>query len=246
MEVTKSLFADVLLSCGRKTRPVGRFFQLMALPHYPSDLPAHTSVIDFGCGNGEFFAMLGYSNVNGVGIEHRSVLHSDARNNGHYVAVYSDLNARVSCADVIVCNSVLEHVKALPDVLRSIKDYLKPNGRLFFSVPAANWERQLLGTILYGQEYGEAVNTRWQHDNLYEEDGWARLLEEAGLIMMRAQRYMSSLSYILADMLLRYPELCNTIIDDLYEAWRLDRELCRKDRMGGYSLFVEASHRSDV
>ena len=240
--ITKAEFAGVLLSCERKTRPVGRFFQLMALPHYPSDLPDHASVIDFGCGNGEFFAMLGYSNVKGVGIEHQPALHSDAKNNGRYVAVYSDLNACVPRADIIVCNSVLEHVKALPEVLKSMKDYLKPDGRLLFTVPAAKWEQQLLGTILYGEEYGNAINTRWQHDHLYDEKGWSHLLEGAGLILRRAQRYMSSVSYILADMLVRYPEVRNTITDDLYEAWRRDRELCQQDHSSGYSLFMEATH----
>lgn len=215
----------------------------MAAPQYPSELPNHASVIDFGCGNGEFFAMLGYSNIIGVGIEQRLALHSDAKNIGRYVAVYSELNAQVPCADVIVCNSVLEHVKTLPEVLGSMREYLKPNGRLYFTVPGANWEKQLLGTILYGEEYGKLLNTRWQHLHLYDEQGWSRFVEGAGLILRRTQRYMSSVSYILADMLLRYPEVGKNIIADLYEAWRRDRELSQQDRTRGCALFMEATRQ---
>jgi 2-polyprenyl-3-methyl-5-hydroxy-6-metoxy-1,4-benzoquinol methylase len=196
-------------------------------------------VIDFGCGNGEFFSMLGYANINVVGIENQPSLHALAKSNADYIALHTALNEHVPVADTIICNSVLEHVPSLPETLQTLKQYLTPGGNFFFTVPALHWEEQLLGTILYGKVYGENMNNRFQHLNMYNEKKWEEVLVRAGFRLVQTQRYMSPIAYIFADMLLRYPAVAPFMMDDLYEIWRLDSELCRRDTSGG-SLFVTA------
>jgi SAM-dependent methyltransferase len=109
-----------------------------------------------------------------------------------------ELPVRSQCIDLVVCNHALEHVAALDVTLREISRVLKPNGRLFVSVPHGYGLCDRIYRFLF--EGGGHVN-RFRRDDLI------RVVENVcGLHMVRWQNLYSSFVelYRLAE-LLRVP-----------------------------------------
>ncbi len=100
-------------------------------------------VMDYGCGDGTFLAMLLASGVQPrqtVGVDAANDLVEDCRNRlgpaGIDFLTLPELDARAPAAfDVIFCMEVLEHVVDIDEVLGRLHHSLAPGGRLVISVP---------------------------------------------------------------------------------------------------------------
>jgi 2-polyprenyl-3-methyl-5-hydroxy-6-metoxy-1,4-benzoquinol methylase len=92
------------------------------------------SIVDYGCGWGDFLdAAKGYG-VDLIGYDEDIKKASFARERGHFVA--QDINELRSAGpvDVIIMNSVLEHIQDIKHIFGLVKSFLKSKGFLVFSV----------------------------------------------------------------------------------------------------------------
>ena len=100
------------------------------------------SILDVGCGTGEFLNILKKDNWTIDGIE----LNSDARQKASLLtstAIHESFNALAKNFDVITLWHVLEHLPNLDESLQNISDRLNRNGALLIAVPNyKSWDSQ--------------------------------------------------------------------------------------------------------
>jgi 2-polyprenyl-3-methyl-5-hydroxy-6-metoxy-1,4-benzoquinol methylase len=94
-----------------------------------------SSILDFGCGSGNFLSTLhqeGYKNLEGVDVS----IDQESKSHPNYKITS---NIKPKKYDIILMMDVLEHIKDDVSCLRLMKKHLKPNGILILSVPAYNF-----------------------------------------------------------------------------------------------------------
>ena len=106
---------------------------------------AGQSVVDYGCGDGTFLAMLSacdWKPASAMGVEIDDRLVEDCRRRfadkaGLAFCNLKDMDARTEGAfcDAVICMEVLEHVVDLDAMLARFQKWLKPGGTLLVSVP---------------------------------------------------------------------------------------------------------------
>jgi len=87
--------------------------------------------------------------------------------------------------DYVVCSDVIEHLRNRTELLRSVRRYLKPGGRLLISTPnVALWFYRL--SLLVGRfEYGPRGVLDETHVHLYTRATFVRAVEKAGFRILR-------------------------------------------------------------
>lgn len=146
-------------------------------------------VLDFGCGDGSFAAVL-FDKVDfGVDIDEDAL--AVAREFDIYVQLLKSDGRIIELPDRAVgsvfSNSVLEHVTNLNDAVAEISRVLRPGGTFILSVPVARFARDL--ARYFGKAESERVNSDYFHRNLLETEDWQRLLRAHGLVPMTVQEY---------------------------------------------------------
>src|SRR5262245_21140901 len=102
---------------------------------------AHKRVLELGCGSGHMTQALREQDCTVIGIEIHPEAAERAAANCERVIVgdldYLDFQRELGTDrfDVIVAADVLEHLKDPLSILRSVKQFLLPRGRLVISVP---------------------------------------------------------------------------------------------------------------
>jgi ubiquinone/menaquinone biosynthesis C-methylase UbiE len=134
------------------------------------------SLIDIGCGTGEFIVQLRERFNTLVGIDTNSyAIEFTARRVG------KDRNILLQCGeldsfcfpaehfDVCLCLDVLEHVKDLPTLLKEVHRILRPGAAMIVTVP--NWYDMIVSGILKIDPFHINTFTPWR---------WMRLLKRFG------------------------------------------------------------------
>lgn len=95
------------------------------------------TLLDFGCGTGDFLSFIKENNIQADGIEPDEHARSVAKNiNKLDVFSLEDMNAIINDKyDVITLWHVLEHVYNLHEQIDYFHKWLKPNGKLIIAVP---------------------------------------------------------------------------------------------------------------
>lgn len=91
------------------------------------------SILDYGCGTGEFLEACQALGWNCTGVEPSAIAKSRAARNVNIKASLSELEGKKF--DVITLWHVLEHVPDLREKLAELRDSLSENGMLFVAVP---------------------------------------------------------------------------------------------------------------
>jgi 2-polyprenyl-3-methyl-5-hydroxy-6-metoxy-1,4-benzoquinol methylase len=122
--------------------------------YFPSD--HSVTIVDLGCGNGNFLSLLsrtGYRNIRGIDISPEQV--RLARERGLSSVEQNDLGTALpamasSSIDIVIAFDVLEHInpEATLSILKQMRRILKPNGLLALHVP--NALSPFFGRIRYG------------------------------------------------------------------------------------------------
>ena len=86
-------------------------------------------ILDLGCGSGSLPALLGSLNVFGTDIDLKNARFPCACADSHLLPFAG------GSFDLIICHHSLEHFGDLPGTVREIRRILRPEGRLFVSVP---------------------------------------------------------------------------------------------------------------
>lgn len=146
-------------------------------------------VLDFGCGDGSFAAVLFEKVDFGVDIDEDAL--AVAKEFGIYGELLKSDGRRIELPDGAVgsvfSNSVLEHVSNLNDALAEISRVLRPGGTFILSVPVVRFARDL--ARYFGKGESDRVNSDYFHRNLMETEEWKRLLCANGLLPITVQEY---------------------------------------------------------
>ena len=96
-----------------------------------------SSVLDFGCGTGDFLQFCNSKHLHIEGVEPSSVARSEAtRKTGK--SIHPDATSLTEQFDVITLWHVLEHIPELNQTLEQLKNRLAKNGTMFIAVPNLN------------------------------------------------------------------------------------------------------------
>jgi SAM-dependent methyltransferase len=97
------------------------------------EFPSSNRILDLGCGSGSLAAQVAGLRVTGVDID----VSAPAKNAG-FPRVCADSDRLPFAAlsfDLVLCHHSLEHVHDVPGTIREIRHVLRPEGRLFVTVP---------------------------------------------------------------------------------------------------------------
>lgn len=142
-------------------------------------------ILDFGAGDGFFSATL----LGGVPV---SLTAADRDGETAVKAAAAGIYRHVICADgaqlpftsgsfdLIISNSVLEHVADVQRTASELFRILKGGGMLLCSVMTDRWEEYLLGRVLFGKSYAAWLRRRQNHKHLLHREEWHARFEQAG------------------------------------------------------------------
>ena len=151
--------------------------------------PFDRPMLEIGCGNGTFAAMLFPEIDEGVDLNPRAI--ERARSTGVY--------RRLRCADAsgiddgeaayatVFSNCVLEHVDGLARLLARAARMLRPGGKLLATVPLREMNDHLL---VRSPWYAELRRRQLAHLNLLDESGWVDLVRSSGFRDVRLTPYL--------------------------------------------------------
>jgi 2-polyprenyl-3-methyl-5-hydroxy-6-metoxy-1,4-benzoquinol methylase len=146
-----------------------------------------TLVLDLGCSQGLLAGPLAAKGVRVVGVD----VGPRERVASEMAAYYQrDLEAPLEIPegrvfDYVVCSDVIEHIVHRAELLRSVRRYLKPDGRLLISTPnIAIWFYRL--SLLAGRfEYGPRGVLDETHVHLFTRSTFRREVESAAFRVLR-------------------------------------------------------------
>ena len=95
--------------------------------------PGIKSVLDFGCGTGDFVSYLSKKGIKSVGVEPTKKAFDQAEKDE--VKIFWELNEVEGTFDAITLFHVLEHVEDYIKILKDLKAKLNPGGLLVIAVP---------------------------------------------------------------------------------------------------------------
>lgn len=177
-------------------------------------------ILDFGSGDGFFTRTLFKTTqipLTGIDLDNRVA--RKALREGIYsqFSLYegSLLPFKDNTFDLIISNSVLEHVADLPQTIKELSRTVKRGGTILCSVMTERWEAHLLGRLCLGQSYAEWLRRRQKHNYLLNFDEWHNHFENAGLLVRevigymdkKASRWLELLHYLSAHSLISH-KLC--------------------------------------
>lgn len=140
-------------------------------------------VLDFGCGDGSFAAMVFDRLDTGVDNDPEA-LEAAGRLSVYGRRVRSTADA-IPLPDgshaTVISNSVLEHVSDLDGVLKELARVLAPGGRLFITVPTRGFWEHL--ERFFGRAEADRVNEEYVHRNLFTAEEWGRRLAGHGFVV---------------------------------------------------------------
>ncbi len=98
------------------------------------------TILDAGCGQGEFLSRLNPKRYNAIGVEinKKAVSLGRKRNLEVYHGAVENFKYKNKSLDVVTMWHVLEHLREPKWVLKKVKRWLKPNGILIFALPNLN------------------------------------------------------------------------------------------------------------
>lgn len=190
-------------------KPMASFFESFGLRAYLSaGIRFETPVLDVGCGDGTFGAMLrrcaGFEgSFTGIDYDRRAVAKGRRRGSPAYSATLAGdairLPFREGSFRTVFCNTTLQGVRAGPDdALREIARVLESGGRLWCTVPTrAHASRYWLARVLNrvgwrsaARLYERRLDRRLGHLHVFDPAGWAAAFERAGLEVERAVGFL--------------------------------------------------------
>jgi SAM-dependent methyltransferase len=178
-----------------------RLFEQLELPR---------PVLDIGCGDGSFAALLRHRPLD-YGLDPlESDVRDAVRRAGYRLAMVADggrLPFATSSFPTVISNSVIEHISAVDQVLLEVARVLVPGGQFIFSVPSEHFTRYLFGSSLLerlglpelGKRYGEWHRRLARAVHCLPPEAWQAKLTAAGLESIRWRYYFSRAAMNLFD-----------------------------------------------
>lgn len=182
-------------------------------------------ILDFGCGEGFFAELVFGKDKIDVGLDIFS-------NNRIQEAIEKKIYKTVKLYDgvtipypdnyfnTIVSNCVLEHIPDIKSSLKEIYRVLKPRGFFITSVMTDQWENNLFGTKLFGDNYKKYMRKTQEHHNLFSNNQWQKFLKDAGFKIQSVDGYLHKKSSFWLD-LFHYLSIGSLVSYKLFSKWIL-------------------------
>jgi 2-polyprenyl-3-methyl-5-hydroxy-6-metoxy-1,4-benzoquinol methylase len=144
------------------------------------------SVLDVGCGIGNFVAFAEAQGITAYGIDVDGGAVAAARARGLQVSQSDDLDQLVAdrSVDAVTLWDVIEHLYDPESVVRQVLRKLKPRGTLLLETPDAAFPARHVALSAYSASGGMLNLTRrlyyWEHKIYFTEAGLRRILGRAG------------------------------------------------------------------
>jgi len=169
-----------------------RFVCGMIKKNFPG---AGAEVLDVGCSSGLFLDIAGAEGLSAVGLEPDARLAGAAAArgceviNGFFPGAEGLSGKRY---DAITFNDSMEHIPALQEVLRGIREHLKESGMVVVSVPDSGGLIFGISRIMYGLGIKAPFDRMWQkgfaspHVHYFNKRNLRMLFEKNGFVMRGA------------------------------------------------------------
>ena len=181
------------LSVALRDALAGGWFDRATRQMYPGfDIPADSIVLDAGCGDGHMAgfcaplaARLILVDIDAASVA-AAIAHTRANGANHvegHTSNCTPIPLADAVADRIVCTEMLEHADDPTAVMAELVRVAKPGARFLLTVPAA--ESEIVQKRVAPEFY-------WQkplHLRIFDHDGFAKLVTDAGLTIERRGRY---------------------------------------------------------
>ena len=191
----------------------------------PKDNLRNLKILDFGSGDG-FFAKTLFDdtslNITGIDIDEKLLEKAKREKVYEQLKIYdgTKLPFENNMYDLVISNSVLEHVENLSQTLQELSRVLKTGGQFFCSVMTEKWEDNLLGTVFLGKVYSSWMRRKQVHRYLLSLDEWQKQFEKAGFNTKQVIGYMDKKASRLLDFL-HYPSVYSLISHKISGKWVL-------------------------
>jgi 2-polyprenyl-3-methyl-5-hydroxy-6-metoxy-1,4-benzoquinol methylase len=156
-----------------------------------------TSVLDVGCGIGNFVAFAERLGMRAIGTDVSLRAVEEARQRGLNVVASDEVADKVPSAsvDALTLWDVIEHVHDPGDFLEGILPMLRPGGVLLFETPDAEFPVRTVLLNLHRLTRGRVDLTGpmyyWEHKIYFSERGLRALLEPLGVDVTHVERRTS-------------------------------------------------------
>jgi len=194
-------------------------------------------LLDLGCGDG-LFGQVFFEDKPELGLDFSmDELRTSVSRDAYQGLVQSDIT-QIACGDEtfasVFSNGVLEHVCNVGAGLSEIARVLRPGGRLIFTVPTMEDERQLTGAALLraaglkdlSEAYAGSYNRIFGQINMHTAREWSDMLAESGLSVVHHRHYGHAMVFRLHDLTLPL-SLPNFVCKRLTGRWSVLTELRR-------------------
>ncbi len=179
-------------------------------------------VLDLGCGDG-FFAKTAFGKLD-VGVDVQESRMGEVEEGVYGKLVTYDgkkLPFKKESFGTVVSNCVLEHIPNIDQVLNETCRVLRPSGEFVTTVMAAPWEKNLFGSLLFGNSYRAWMKKKQVHFNLLTSDEWENKFKKAGFEVKQKIGYMSPAACLLMDIChyLSIPSLLTRVVFGKWVLW---------------------------
>ncbi|WP_448611155.1 class I SAM-dependent methyltransferase [Geodermatophilus sp. URMC 60] len=161
-------------------------------------VPSAASVLDVGCGVGNFLDWARRRGLRGLGIEVDGVAIQTARDRGLAVGQQDELSEWLGeheCVDVLTLWDVIEHVFEPDALVAQVIDRLRPGGALLLETPDAAFPIRAVLRGLHRLTGGRVdlvgVMYYWEHKVYFTEAGLRSLLARHGCDIVQTRRLTS-------------------------------------------------------
>lgn len=167
---------------------------------FNSFIPYSRPVLDYGCGDG-FFTETSFLKRNqrvDVGLETDVKRAELARNRDFYGKVVVYPGHRVpfpnNSFSTVISNSVLEHVSNIEGSLSEVHRILKKPGRYYVSLTTSQYEKNLFGTLVFGDLYKKWMRKRAYHANMLSDLEIEARFKSVGFSIVKKIGYLNKAS----------------------------------------------------
>jgi SAM-dependent methyltransferase len=186
-------------------------------------------ILDVGCGDG-LFTRIAFSGREVWGIDIDASEGRHAHNTQAYAQVIlGDITRARLPQDFFgscVANCSMEHVPRIEDALKNIRRSLRPGADAFLFVPNKEWASHMLlpralralGMPTLASAVQQKVDSVFKHHHLYDQEGWTRLVRDAGFEVISSNPALSTGTTVAFELFL-VPSLLGLINKKLTSRW---------------------------
>jgi 2-polyprenyl-3-methyl-5-hydroxy-6-metoxy-1,4-benzoquinol methylase/rRNA maturation protein Nop10 len=144
------------------------------------------SVVDFGCGSGNFLSLAEREGLDATGVDLDASAVEAARSRGLRAFVPDELDAGVPdrSVDVATLWDVIEHITEPSEFLTDVLRKVRPHGLVIIETPDATFPLRPIARGLHYLSRGRIRLVRrlyyWEHKTYFSEAGLRRLIEANG------------------------------------------------------------------